>query len=138
MRLVHGDIRLSNVCRTPNGDTVYLDFGFMARRPRIHELAYALAWMVITLDKHRTPEKFPWERVPQLIEEYEVASESRLTTAERKALAPYIAAVPLYFACIAGFTSDPARQLREKASLLYLSEWLLAHPEAVLGYTASR
>ena len=49
VHLVHGDVRLSNVRRTPDGRTVYLDFGFAARRPRVQDLAYALAFMVLAL-----------------------------------------------------------------------------------------
>lgn len=58
MQLVHGDVRLSNARRTPEGEPVYLDFGFLAHRPRIHELAYALAFMVLRPDSHGTAEGF--------------------------------------------------------------------------------
>lgn len=57
-QLVHGDVRLSNVRRSPEGATVYLDFGFLAARPRIHDLAYALAFMVWALDGLRAPQRF--------------------------------------------------------------------------------
>src|SRR5207248_1706134 len=43
-QLVHGDIRLGNLTQTVNGPA-YFDFGFAARRPRIHELAYSLFWI---------------------------------------------------------------------------------------------
>ena len=130
-QLIHGDVRLSNVCRTPEGKTVYLDFGFLARRPRIHDLAYALAFMVLALQGEQTPERFAWQNIPQLIEAYETSAHSRLTVAERKALAPYTASVPLYAATLAGFGNDPPRLLRERVPFLRLSEWLLAHPEAL-------
>jgi Ser/Thr protein kinase RdoA (MazF antagonist) len=139
-QLVHGDGRLSNVRQSPDGGTVYLDFGFLARRPRVHELAYALAWMVHALDGHRTPERFDWGRVPRLVEEYERAAGTRLTAAERAALAPYAAAVPLFQAAVAGFRDDAAQTLRDdlRRPFLGLSEWLLAHPEALLGRTRGR
>jgi len=129
--LVHGDVRLSNVCQTPDGQAVYLDFGFLARRPRVHDLAYALAFMVLALGGHHAPEGFGWHRVPQLIADYEAAAHSHLTEAERKALAPYTAAVPLYAAALDGFTNDPAEHLRGRRPFLRLSEWLLAHPAAL-------
>jgi Ser/Thr protein kinase RdoA (MazF antagonist) len=69
MQLIHGDAPLSNVCRTPEGKTVYLDFGFLALRPRIHDLAYALAFMVLALDGCRAPERFAWPLIPELVEE---------------------------------------------------------------------
>jgi Ser/Thr protein kinase RdoA (MazF antagonist) len=129
--LIHGDVRLSNVGRTPDGTAVYLDFGFLAQRPRIHDLAYALAFMVHALNGHHTPESFAWHRVPQLVEAYEATAQSRLTSAERQALARYTAAVPLSAAALDGFTNDPARQLRGRLPFLHLSAWLLAHRDAI-------
>ncbi len=133
VHLIHGDMHLSNVCRTPEGETLYLDFGFLARRPRIHEIAYSLSWTIISLDGHLAPESFAWSIIPRLVAAYESAADTTLTEAERKALAAYTAAAPLYHAAIAGFTSDPARQLKEELPYLRHSEWLLAHPESVLG-----
>jgi len=111
---------------------VYLDFGFLARRPRIHDLAYALAFMVRACEGHHAPERFGWHIVPQLVEDYETAALVRLTATERSALAPYTAAVPLYAASLDGFSNDPARQLRSRLPFLRLSEWLLDHPDALL------
>jgi Ser/Thr protein kinase RdoA (MazF antagonist) len=133
MQLVHGDVRLTNVCRTPEGKTVYLDFGFLAWRPRIHELAYSLAYMVLALDATPTPESLAGQNVVPLVEEYEAAAETTLTDVERRALAPYVAAVPLYHAANAGFRDDPVSQLRVGLPFLRLSKWLLEHPTALLG-----
>ena len=129
-QLVHGDVRLSNIGRTPNGKPVYLDFGFLATRPRIHDLAYAVAYMVRALDGHYQPQHFAWKNVPLLIKVYENAAGSPLTPAEKQALAPYIAAVPLYHAVIAGLSHDPLGVLRFSLPFLRLSEWLLTHREA--------
>lgn len=131
VRLVHGDVRLSNVCRTSAGETVYLDFGFLAARPRIHDLAYSLAFMVPALDGHRAPQSFPWESVPLLVDAYEAGAASRLTAAERSALLLYTAAVPLYAAALDGFTEGPAGKLRGRLPFLRLSEWLLTHPDVL-------
>jgi hypothetical protein len=117
--------RLGNACLTPDGETLYLDFGFLARRPRIHELGYSLAFMVLALEGHEAPERFDWESVPRMVAVYEGAAGFHLDELERKALAPSTAAVPLYHAAIAGFTADPARQLRKSLPFLRLSEWLL-------------
>jgi Ser/Thr protein kinase RdoA (MazF antagonist) len=140
VQLVHGDVRLGNVCRTPEGKPLYLDFGFLARRPRVHELAYAIAWMVLALDGHRAPERFAWEHVARLIEEYETAAGTTLTAVEMQALAPYAAAVPLFQAAVAGFRDDAVEALRDglRRPFMRVSEWLLAHPEALLGEQRSR
>lgn len=135
VQLVHGDVRLGNVSRNPEGETVYLDFGFLAQRPRIHELGYSLAWMVLALERHQDPESFAWESVPRLLEAYETWACSRLTRTERRALAPYAAAVPLYQAAVCGFLPHPAEALRDemRRSFMRLSEWLLTHPDALLA-----
>ena len=133
MQLVHGDVRLSNVCQTMDGRTVYFDFGFLAWRPRVHELAYALAFMILALHGHRAPENFDWECIPWLVEEYESTADAHLTQAERRALAPYTASVPLYAAALDGFTENPVEKLRSRLPFVRLSIWLLAHPTALLG-----
>lgn len=132
-QLVHGDVHPGNVGRTEAGQTIYLDFGFLAYRPRIHDLAYSFAFMVLALHGHLMPEHFAWHYVSHLVEVYEMHANSRLTTLERLALAPYTAAIPLYAAALDGFSNDPAGQLRSRLPFLRLSEWLLAHPEATLG-----
>jgi Ser/Thr protein kinase RdoA (MazF antagonist) len=135
VQLVHGDIRLSNVPRAPDGAPVYFDFGFLARRPRVHELAYALSWILLRPDSQGTAEGFDWASLPRLVEAYERAAGTALRPAERRALAPYTAAVPLYLLAIGGFMPDPVAHVRNETRLTFLEigEWLLAHPEAVLG-----
>jgi Ser/Thr protein kinase RdoA (MazF antagonist) len=135
VQLTHGDVRLGNVCRPqreaavhtgdPKEGTVYFDFGFAAVRPRVHDLAHSLAFMVWALDCLEAPERFPWQNVPRLIEAYEEASATRLTAAERRALVPYTAAVLLVYAALDGFTADPTGKLRTRVPFLRLSEWLL-------------
>jgi len=124
--LVHGDMRLGNVCRSAEGETVYLDFGFLATRPRVHGLGYALAFMVRAFEARGEPGGFAWESVPELIEEYVRETRSPLTDLEREALPLFTAAVPLYFCAIAGFSPHPAKQLRTSLPFLSLSESLLS------------
>ena len=89
--------------------------------------------MVRALEGHHAPERFGWQRVRQLVAGYEAAAQARLTAAERRVLAPYTAAVPLHAAALDGFSNDPVLQLRGRRPFLRLSEWLLAHPDALLG-----
>lgn len=135
MRLVHGDVKLRNVARGADGGTVYLDFGFMAHRPRVHEPGYSLARMLLTLGAGEAPEDFAWETVPRLLAEYQAAADVRLTAMELQALAPYTASVALFQAAMCGFLPDPAAAFRdnERRRLMRIGEWLLTHPESVLG-----
>ena len=87
--------------------------------------------MVRALEGHHAPESFGWHRVPQLVADYEAAAPARLTASERRALAPYTAAVPLHAAALDGFSHDPALQLRGRRPFLRLSAWLLDHPDAL-------
>ena len=89
--------------------------------------------MVLALGGHQAPERFAWQSVPRLVEEYEAAARARLTEAERRALLPYTAAVPLYAAALAGFTNDPVELLRARRPFLRLSAWLLANPDAMIS-----
>jgi Ser/Thr protein kinase RdoA (MazF antagonist) len=132
-QLLHGDVRLSNVPRAPDGAPVYFDFGFLARRPRIHELAYSLSWMLLRPDSQGTAESFPWDTLPGLVAVYEEAARVTLTQLERRALVPYTAAVPIYLAALAGRMPDPIGHLLAptRQQFLRIGDWLLAHPHAV-------
>ena len=133
-QLIHGDGKLSNIRRTPAGATTYLDFGFAAARPRIHDLAHSLAWMVLRPDDSGTAESFPWwSKVPELLAEYENAAQVTLTASERQALPLYTAAVPLYEPAIAGYARDPIKKLHDPTvtRFLHISEWILANPTAL-------
>jgi hypothetical protein len=112
---------------------VYLDFGFLAMRPRIHEIAYSLAFMLLALGASRDPAQFAWQTVSRCLEAYESSAASRLNVVERAALTAYTAAVPMYFTALAGFSNEPVRQLQASLTFLCLGEWLLAHPKAIFG-----
>jgi Ser/Thr protein kinase RdoA (MazF antagonist) len=130
VQVVHGDIRLGNVALTPDDTTAFLDFGFAATRPRVHDLAYSLSWMVLRPDAGGCAEDFDWDLLPELVDAYQEGSKSRLGPMEWEALGPLLAAVPLYLAAISGFTHDPRGHLRELSPFLDIAEWVLAHPAA--------
>lgn len=136
-QLIHGDIRLGNVAETPAGEAAYFDFGFAAHRPRVHDLAYSLSWIVLRPDGRGRAESFDWGLVQELVSAYEDASASRLTPIEWSAVGPYVAAVPLYLAAIAGETPDPAAHLRGEVPFLRIAEWLLVN-KPPLGGSRSR
>ena len=127
-QLIHGDVRLGNVVASGGRqEPVYLDFGFAARRPAVHDLAYSLPWIIIRPDGAGTPEQFDWSMVAELIDAYEHGAQRRLTDAEQRALPAYVASVPLYMAAIAGFTADPGAMLRGDVPFFRLAEWLLSN-----------
>jgi Ser/Thr protein kinase RdoA (MazF antagonist) len=127
-QLVHGDVRLGNVATAPTSDRpVYLDFGFAALRPRIHELAYSLLWIVLRPDDSGRPEGFRWDQVRELVDAYEHGAGTTLDERERAAFAPYLAAVPIYFAAVAGYMPDPSSTLRGEVPSLRIAEWVLDH-----------
>lgn len=130
-QLIHGDARLGNVRRLPGGEPLFLDFGFAARRPRVHELAYSLVYMVMGLAGHDDPRSFDWSLVGQMIGAFEEASGMPMTPVERAALPAAVAAVPLYHVVTAGFVVEPLPAFAAAARALPLSRWLLAHPECV-------
>lgn len=105
----------------------------MAHRPRIHELGYSPARMLLTLDVAEGPEGFAWEILPCLLAAYQTAAGTRLTALELEALAPYTASVALFQAAMCGFLPNPADALLddERRQLMRIREWLLAHPESV-------
>ena len=107
---------------------VYLDFGFAAVRPRVHDLAYSLPWIVVRPDGAGRAEPFDWTAVAELIGAYEEGARDRLRDTERRALTGYVAAVPLYMAAIAGFTPHPSDMLRGDVAFLDIAEWALTNP----------
>jgi aminoglycoside phosphotransferase (APT) family kinase protein len=129
--VVHGDVRLGNVGITPEGRSAYLDWGFSARRPRVHDLAYSLSWMIRRPDGTGSGDDFAWHAVPELLDAYEAGAASRLSATERRAIGSHIASVPLYFAAIAGFTPDPAAALRDAVGFVRIAEWILANADVV-------
>jgi Ser/Thr protein kinase RdoA (MazF antagonist) len=127
-RLVHGDIRLGNVVRDREGEPAYFDFGFAAHRPRVHELAYSLFWIVLRPDSSGTAAAFDWGRARELIEAYERAAGDTLSPLERRAIGPYLAAVPMYLASISSYTPDPCDRIKEEEHSLTIARWILDDP----------
>jgi len=131
-QLVHGDVRLGNVAFADDGGPAHFDFGFAARRPRIHELAYSLLWIVLKPDDTGRADAFDWMRVAELTRAYESAAGVTLDDLERRALGPYLAAVPAYLAAISSYTPDPAARIRDEVTSLQIARWILEHPDALL------
>jgi Ser/Thr protein kinase RdoA (MazF antagonist) len=119
--LIHNDAHPDNIRQHANSP-IYLDLGGAAPGPRIHDIAYALAYTLF--DYHETADlaTFPWSEISLLLKAYENSAGS-LTDEEHKALAPYTAAVPIYYAICEWGDRGFAR----------IARWLLTHPEAITG-----
>ncbi|MBO0881811.1 MAG: phosphotransferase [Mycobacterium sp.] len=133
-QLVHGDVTADNVVVAADGSPIFLDFGFTAWRPRIHDLAFALVYEVFqTRDGRRLePEEIAWDRLPHFIAEYERTA-IPLTYAERSALGPYAAALLLYFPATGYFVPDAAAWTKNQPPGLRLATWLLDHRSELFG-----
>lgn len=129
-QVVHGDVRLSNICVALDGATVVFELGFAAVRPRVHDLAYALVFMVRALHGDAAADEFAWDEVPRLIEAYEARAGTPLSDAERRAIVPLAVAITLYHVAIAGVTEAPEAMARNYAGMVNLGAWILAHPTA--------
>lgn len=130
-QIIHGDVRLANVRATVERDPVYLDFGFAAYRPRVHEFAYALAWILLGPDDSGRGDDFEWGRLPEFIAAYEEAAGDRLTSIERSSLWSFVASVPIYLAAISGYTPDPVDHLAGQEVFLRIGAWVLDHPPKI-------
>lgn len=131
--LVHGDVTADNV-GVADGVPTFLDFGFVAWRPRIHDLAFTLVYEVFQARDGRRlePEDIAWARLPNLLAEYERTAPA-LTLAERAALAPYAAALLLYFPATGYFVPDAAAWIASQRPGLRLATWLLDNQSELCG-----
>ncbi len=118
-QVVHGDATLDNLPRDDAAQSIVLDLGFSAYRPRVHDLAYTLHWTLLVMGTHAV-DHFPlWTR------EYEDASKAPLDEAERRALPIIAAATALHRPAIAGLAFNPVDDLRGQIGSLELARtWL--------------
>lgn len=135
-RIVHGDGKLRNIVRDATGETVYLDFGFAAWRPRVHELGYALTRMLLSLgagESEDAPSRFDWSQVSILIAAYEDAVGDTLSEREWQAIAPSMVATALFQPAMVWCLPDASDAIRddERRRLMTIADWLLAHPECI-------
>lgn len=134
-QLLHGDARLGNIARSPDESTLVLDLGFAARRPRVHDLAYSMAWIMLRPDDSGLTSGFDTDAARTVIGAYDAASGQPLSDLEREAFDQYLVAVPLYLSGLAGFMPDPAGHLLtpSRRRLVDISAWVLDHPGAIAG-----
>jgi Ser/Thr protein kinase RdoA (MazF antagonist) len=130
-QLVHGDLGFGNVLVRGNRIVAVLDFDFMAKRPRIFDLAYALYHALTRLRSRQrtgalTDGELSW--LAHHVATYTRATHQPLTGPELDALPLEMAMVGLYQAVEAGYVAeDPPRAIAQTLSIephLPLIAWL--------------
>ena len=125
-RLIHHDAHPDNMQQTADGTPFYLDLGGVAAGPRIHDIAYALAYALFAHQDRPDPPDlatYAWEQVPNFLAAYESGARSILTVEERAALLGYTAAVPVFYdVCLWGHRR-----------VAHIGRWLLENPSALAG-----
>lgn len=127
--VVHGDPRLENLPTGHTGAPVVLDLGFAARRPRIHDLAYAAAWILLGPDDADKTGSDVVEQVQRCITTYEEEA-GALTPVERRAFDGYLVGVCLYQSTVAAHVQDPDAHLAQPGvhNMLEIARRTLARP----------
>jgi Ser/Thr protein kinase RdoA (MazF antagonist) len=110
------------VVRGDDGQTVIYDFGFANIRPRVHDLAYTAAFMMLSLGipPHGR------EIVETMVASYERARGEFLQPHERALLPVDAAAVMVYALAHVGYVADPLSMMHVFLPFLDVAEWFLA------------
>ena len=114
--VVHGDPRLENLPAGHAGEQIVLDLGFTARRPRIHDLAYASAWILLGPDDAGNTGTHAVDQVQRCISTYEEEA-GALMPIERRAFDGYLVGVCLYQSTVAAHVQDPDSHLAQAGVL---------------------
>lgn len=133
--LVHGDLGFGNVLVRGSRVVAVLDFDFMAKRPRIFDLAYALYHALTRLRPRQHTGALASDELVWLtgyVAAYTRATHQPLTGPELDALPHEMAMVGLYQAVEAGYVAeDPPRAIAQTLSIerhLPLIAWLANAP----------
>jgi homoserine kinase type II len=94
-QVVHGDFWDNNVLFDGGRVVAILDFGFMAERQRVDDLALPI-WFYLLEPGHALPAAGDLRLVRDLLDAYDAASASPLSTAERLALPLAVARQPAW------------------------------------------
>ena len=120
-QVIHGDFRPGNVVIDSSGRTVMYDWGFANVQTRVHDLAYAAAFMVLALGGPQADRSL----LDELIACYEDTQGETLLPAERAMLPVDAAAVMVYALAHAGYMADPASALPLFLPFLNVAAWFL-------------
>jgi aminoglycoside phosphotransferase (APT) family kinase protein len=122
-QLTHGDYTGHNVLTRGGAVAAVLDFGRLATRPRLYDLAYALFWRCFEVDLAAVD----WESLRACCRTYARATSRRVSAEEWRGLAKLFALLPA--AGIAGALkeSDPSAEIVAFGRGLDLGERMLDH-----------
>lgn len=133
-QLVHGDYGGENILWQAGKIVALLDFDLVDVHERLYDLAYTFFWLFERLEQRVAIENWPWERLPELLDAYQIGNGSRLSRKERDAFFVEMARVPLYWIVTAGFDPDPAITIHQHANNLARAAWLLKHHKDLQAY----
>jgi len=148
-QLVHGDPGFGNVLVRGDHAVAVLDFDFMAERPRIFDLAYALYHALVRMRPRYqagalSTEEYHW--LVGRVASYDAVTHLPLTEAELNALTLEMAMVGLFQAVEAGHVADDSpRAIGQTLSIephMSLITWMVEHAavlaERMAGACSSR
>lgn len=131
-QLVHGDYHLDNLLFDEADTVIYtLDFDFVAWRPRLYEIAYALRHSLPQLTDNPSC-TLDSERIRTWLFAYDQHSPHPLTNEERQRLPIALAHVLIFFVAHAHRTANPLDCVLDQSPYIELAVFLLAHPIALL------
>ena len=67
----------------------------------------------------------PIQSIVSVAEDLEAATKTRVSAVERRALGPFLATIPMYFAAIASYTPDPSDRIKQEIRSLEIARWVL-------------
>jgi Ser/Thr protein kinase RdoA (MazF antagonist) len=121
IQVIHGDFRPGNAVIDATGRTVLYDWGFANLQIRVHDLAYAAAFMVLAMDGPPVDRSL----VDDVVACYEDARGEALLPAERAMLPVDAAAVMVFALAHGGYMADPVAALSLFLPFLDAAEWFL-------------
>ena len=136
-QLVHGDYGAENILWRRGEITALLDFDLADIHERVFELAYTTYWLFKRCEGKKSPEKWPWQRLPELLTAYQNGNGQALSADELNSIPIEMARVPYYWIATAGFEADPVDAVLALSDDLDWAKWLITHPNEVLAHCKS-
>ncbi len=137
-QLVHGDYGAENILWQQGEIAAILDFDLADIHERVFDLAYTTYWLFARFEGEKSPKKWPWHKLPELLMAYQGGTGSALSADELNSFPIEMARVPLYWIATAGFADDPVDTILTLSDDIDQAKWLFTHPDEVLEHCITR